>query len=98
MEKKKILYSLICIGGFAIAFVGLRVVSNALLGIAGIMVCIYGLLEAMHAFTAEPAKKSKSMYAPLDPDEERPAVCPHCGTPVVSGNDFCGKCGNKIAE
>ena len=98
MEKKKILYSLICIGGFAVAYVGLRIVSNALLGIAGILICIYGLIEATHVFTADPPKQSKSMYAPPDPDELPEIPCPHCGAPVPRGNEFCGKCGSKLSE
>ena len=98
MQAKKILYSLVCIGGFAIAYVALRVYPNALLAIGGILVCIYGLLEATHAFTAEPQKKSQSMYAPLDPDEKPSPTCPQCGAPLVAGNDFCGKCGAKIPE
>jgi len=99
METKKILYCIITVAGFAAAFVGLRVIQNALLGIGGILVCFYGLIEATHAFTAAPAKKSKSMYAPIAPDElEPPTPCPHCGAEVPAGNEFCGKCGQKIAE
>lgn len=97
MKKQKILYSLVCIAGFAIAFIGLRVFSNALLAIAGILACLYGMIEVTHAFTAEPQKKSQSMYSPLDPDEAAASVCPHCGATVANGNDFCGKCGNKIS-
>lgn len=99
MEKKKILYSIITVAGFAVAFVGLRVIKNALLGIGGILVCFYGLIEATHAFTAEPAKKPKTMYSPITPDElEPPTPCPHCGANVPAGNEFCGKCGKKISE
>ena len=97
MKRQKILYSLLCIGGFAIAYVGLNVFGNALLAIAGILACIYGAIEVTHAFTAEPQKKSQSMYSPLDPDETADPVCPHCGATVAKGNDFCGKCGNKIS-
>ena len=89
---KKILYSAVCIGGFAIAFIGLRVIGNALLGIGGIMVCMYGLLEAMHLFSASPKKSSDAPTAA----QEQPASCPHCGAEVPAGNDFCGKCGNRI--
>lgn len=100
MEMKKILYSAICIGGFVVAFVALHILGSALLGIGGIMVCIYGLLEAMHAFSANTDKhpKSKSMYSAITPDElTPPAPCPHCGAEVPAGNEFCGKCGNKIS-
>ena len=95
MNMKKILYGAICIGGFAIAFVGLRVIGNALLGIGGIMACIYGLIEVMHAVSTDPVKKpSKSVHAA----PEMPAACPHCGAAVPAGNDFRGKCGKKITE
>lgn len=100
MNAKKILYTALCIGGFGLAFVGLRIVGNALLGIGGIMLCIYGLLEVMHLFsTADDKPKSKSMYAAITPDEIAPPTpCPHCGAEVPAGNDFCGKCGNKIQQ
>ena len=100
---KKILFSLLCIGGFAGAFIGLRVLNNAMLGIAGILLCIYGLLETMNAVATDSGKKgkskSKSMYAAITPDEMFPPIpCPHCGAEVPAGNDFCGKCGKKINE
>ena len=91
MELKKILYSLVCIGGFAVAFIGLRVIGNALVGIGGIMVCMYGLLEAMHLFT-DPSKKKTSSAN----DAFTPTNCHHCGAEVPAGNEFCGKCGNRI--
>ena len=90
MEAKKFLYCATCAGGFAVAFVGLRILSNALLGIGGILVCIYGLLEAMHLFSSSPKKSSAVMYSVSN-------TCPHCGAEIPEDNDFCGKCGNKIA-
>lgn len=99
MEIKKILYALVCVGGFAIAYVGLRVVGNALMGIGGIMLCIYGLLETMHAMSTSPAKKrqSSSMYSTIDPNVPGDATtCPNCGANVPDNNGFCGKCGYKM--
>ena len=99
MEKKKILYCLITAIGFAVAFVGLRIISNALLGIGGILACFYGLIETTHAFTADPGKKpSKDMYASTTFETTPPAACPHCGADVPAGNAFCGKCGKNITE
>lgn len=100
---KKLIYSVVCLGGFGIAYYGLRISGSALLGIAGIMVCMYGLLEAMHAFSEQPKSakrpKGKSMYAAITPDEMFPPIsCPHCGADVPAGNEFCGKCGKKINE
>ena len=97
MEAKKILYSAICIGGFAIAFVALRITGSALLGIGGILVCIYGLIEAMHLFTADSGKKPTNMSDAFPADEPATTACPHCGAAVPADNDFCGKCGKKIA-
>lgn len=95
LQTKKILYGLICVGGFAVAFVGLRVISSAMLGIAGILVCIYGLIEVMHYFSDDAGKKStRTMYAP----PPKVITCPHCGATVPAENEFCGKCGKKIAE
>ena len=97
---KKLIYSLVCVGGFVVAFVGLRVIGNALMGIGGILLCIYGLLEAMHAFSdGKASHNSGSMRAGLSPDEIFPPIpCPHCGADVPAGNEYCGKCGKKVNE
>ena len=94
---KKLIYSVVCLGGFGVAYYGLRISGSAMLGIAGILVCIYGLLEAMHAFS-DAANKGKSAGSAASSDIFPPIACPHCGADVPAGNRFCGKCGKPVNE